>query len=364
MKKSLFPFFPAVILLMSIFPAIIHSQVTFKEFDKDYITAIMYRVNQYQIENAGRSDNRNWKRGTWFTGVMAFYQATGNNDLLNQAINWAQENEWRVGNELIYPANRLTCAQTYFEIFYVKHDSSGIGKAREFMDSQLLRTEPAYLSGWDYIDALYVGAPAYAMLGKITGEKKYADFMNRIFAETEEQLYDKSESLFYRDNEARFVEKSKNGKKVLWSRGNGWAMASLPRILRYLPKSNPYYNHYADLLKEMAASLLKRQGSDGFWRSNLADPDEYPMPESSGTAFFTYAMAWGINNGVLDREVYIPIVQKAWKGLCNAINEQGKVCWGQLVARGPGKVDQEDSDEYVTGAFLLAGSEMLKIEEK
>jgi rhamnogalacturonyl hydrolase YesR len=364
MKKTFFPFFPAVLSLLFIYPALIHSQDTSKEFDKDYITAIMYRVNQHQKENAGGSENRNWKRGTWFTGIMAFYQATGDTDLLNQAINWAEENEWRIGNELIYPANRLTCAQTYFEIFYVKHDSSMIRKAGVYMDSQLLRTEPAYLSGWDYIDALYVGAPAYAMLGKITGEKKYIDFMNRIFTETKEQLYDKSESLFYRDNEARFIEKSKNGKKVLWSRGNGWAIASLPRILRHLPKSNSYYNHYAELLKEMAASLAKRQGSDGLWRSNLADQDEYPMPESSGTAFFTYAMAWGINNGLLDPGIYIPVVHKAWKGLCNVVNEQGKVCWGQLVARGPGKVAEEDSDEYVTGAFLLAGSEMLKLAEQ
>lgn len=361
MKKLLFSFYPVVLTLLFYSPVITQSQEPSVEFDKDYLTAIMQRINQYQKENSGRTENRNWKRGTWYTGVMAFYQATGDTSLLNQAISWSEKNDWNVGTEWIYPANRLTCVQTYLEIFYMKHDSSMIKKSMEYMDSQLLRTEPAYLSGWDYVDALYVGAPAYAMLAKITGEDKYLDYMNRIFREVQEQLYDESESLFYRDNEARSIEKSKYGKKVLWSRGNGWAIASLPRILNNLPKSDPHYSQYAGLLKEMAASLIKRQGSDGLWRSNLADADEYPMPESSGTAFFIYAMAWGINNGVLDREVYNPVVHKGWKGLCKVVDDHGKVCWGQLVARGPGKVAEEDSDEYVTGAFLLAGSEMLKL---
>ena len=85
------------------------------------------------------------------------------------------------------------------------------------------------------------------------------------------------------------------------------------------------------------------------------------MPESSGTAFFTYAIAWGINNGILDPVIYKPVVQKAWKGLCSVVDEYGKVCWGQTVSRDPGKVKKEDSEEYVSGAFLLAGSEMLKL---
>ncbi|MCD4732355.1 MAG: glycoside hydrolase family 88 protein, partial [Bacteroidales bacterium] len=167
--------------------------------------------------------------------------------------------------------------------------------------------------------------------------------------------------LFYRDSKARFNEKSKNGKKILWSRGNGWVMAALPRMMMYLPEKNLYYKKYQDLLISMAAALKKRQGEDGFWRVNLDDPDEFPMPESSGTAFFTYAIAWGINNGILNPAIYTPVIQKAWKGLCNVVDEEGKVCWGQKVGRSPVEVNEEDTGEYVSGAFLLAGSEMLKL---
>jgi len=138
-------------------------------------------------------------------------------------------------------------------------------------------------------------------------------------------------------------------------------MASIPRILNYLTEEDSYYSKYIELFKTMAISIKNSQEDDGLWRTNLADPEEYPMPESSGTAFFTYAIAWGINNGVLDPAIYKPVVEKSWKGLCSVVNEYGKVCWGQTVSRDPGKVEKEDSDEYVSGAFLLAGSEMLKL---
>lgn len=342
----------------------IHAQQNYDVTARDNILAIMHKVNNYQKSVSGINAGRNWKTGTWYTGVMAFYKATGDTSLLNQAFLWSEENDWQIGSEWIYPANRLTCVQTYFEIYRIRKDPAMIEDAIEYMNSLIERTEPAYLSGWDYVDALYVGTPAFAMLGEMTGQNKYFDYLNRVFWEVADQLYDRDEGLYYRDSEARYIEKSRNGKKVLWSRGNGWAIASLPRILEYLPKDNPDYNRYIDMLKTMAASLARCQGSDGLWRSNLADPDEFPMPESSGTSFFTYAMAWGINNDILESEKYTPVVQKSWNGLCKIVNERGKVCWGQSVARGPGKISESDSGEYVTGAFLLAGSEMLKLAKK
>jgi unsaturated rhamnogalacturonyl hydrolase len=333
-------------------------------FDKKTILDLMNRVNNYQVKKNGMTVNRNWKQATYYTGVMAFYHLTGDNQLLEQALSWAEKNDWKVGNEMFFPANRLTCTQTYLEIFVIRKDSSMIKDTREYLDAELVINEPAYIRGWYYADALYVGIPPFLMMTTATGEKKYADFGNHIFWELADQLYDKDEDLFYRDSEAQFNEKSINGKNVFWSRGNGWVIASIPRILSYLEKDNPFYQRYFELLQKMAVSLSDCQGEDGLWRTNLADYDEYPMPESSGTAFFTYAIAWGINNDILERLVFEPVVRKAWKGLCNVVDQEGKVCWGQPEARKPGKVKKEDSDEFVTGAFLLAGSEMLKLIEK
>jgi len=328
---------------------------------KKFIISIMHRVNEYRYELSRRKENHNWKQATYYTGVMAFYNATKDQKLLDQAIKWSSNHDWEVGNEIMFPANRFTCVQTYLEIFFHTKDTSQIVKAKKYMDSRLSLTEPAYLRGWYYIDALYVAPPAFIMMSKATMDNKYIDYINPVFWELADQLYDEEEGLFYRDSEARFNEKSKNGKKVLWSRGNGWVMASLPRILSYLSQNDPYYEKYQSLLQTMANSLKDLQSEDGLWRVNLNDLDEYPMPESSGTAFFTYAIAWGINNKILDPQIFVPVAIKAWKGLCSVVDEKGKVCWGQSVARGPGKVNKEDSDEYVSGAFLLAGSEILKL---
>jgi len=333
-------------------------------FDKKTILDLMYRVNNYQVDKNGMTVNRNWKQATYYTGVMAFYHLTRDNQLLEQALLWAEKNDWKVGNEMFFPANRLTCTHAYMQIFFEKHDSVMIKNAKEYLDAELMINEPAYLRGWYYADALYVGIPPFMMMSAITGENNYADYGNRVFWELANQLFDNEEGLFYRDSEARFNEQSKNGKKVLWSRGNGWVIASLPQILTYLPKDDPYYKQYTLLLQKMSASLALCQGADGLWRTNLADFEEYPDPESSGTAFFTYAICWGINNGILDREKFEPVIRKSWKGLYSIVSKDGKVCWGQPEARKPGKVKEEDSDEFITGAFLLAGSEMIRLVEK
>jgi unsaturated rhamnogalacturonyl hydrolase len=103
------------------------------------------------------------------------------------------------------------------------------------------------------------------------------------------------------------------------------------------------------------------QSADGFWRSSLLAPKAYPNPESSGTALFTFAIACGINQGLLDRATYLPTVTKAWNALVAAVNAQGRVGWVQPPASAPGPATQNDTSDYGAGAFLLAGEQILKL---
>jgi rhamnogalacturonyl hydrolase YesR len=213
--------------------------------------------------------------------------------------------------------------------------------------------------GMSYADSLY-GAPALAMLAQATGDRKYLDIMNAFFWDVTGELFDKQEGLYYRDK--RYIgQKTANGKKVLWSRGSGWVFAGIARILDYLPKHDPERGRYVELFQTMAASLVKRQGADGLWRTNLADPQDLPMPESSGTGFFCFGLAWGINHGILDRAEYLPAVKKAWAGLYRSVSPEGKVQFGQQVAAAPASVEKDSTHEYVTGTFLLAGSQVYKL---
>ncbi|MCB0804479.1 MAG: glycoside hydrolase family 88 protein [Bacteroidales bacterium] len=322
--------------------------------------ALMYRVNDYYLSGEWKNNDRNWKRGTYFIGLMAFYEASGDSVLFHQALTWAQKHGWRTGTEWTFPPNRLTCSQTYLQIYFKKPNPFYIERTQSFMDKRVENREPAGEQGWDYVDALFVGTPAWIMMSEATGNRVYSDYGCRMFFEVQHDLYNTKHHLFYRDEKAKTSQKS-NYDPEFWARGNGWAMAAIPRILQYLAEDHSQRGSFIDLFTEMASIIKDLQQEDGFWRSDLLHPTKYPNPESSSTALFTYALAWGINNDLLNEESYSQVVEKAWRALAGIVDQNGKVCYGQTESRDPGPVDKSDSDEFVSGVFLLAGSEMINL---
>jgi rhamnogalacturonyl hydrolase YesR len=184
--------------------------------------------------------------------------------------------------------------------------------------------------------------------------------MNTMWWDTTDSLFDKDENLYYRDRNY-FDQRTTNGKKVFWARGNGWVMGGTVRVLQHLPKNDPERVKYIELLQKLAASVSRVQGQDGLWRPSLLDPADVPVPETSSTGFFCYAMTWGINQGYLDRKTYLPVVQKAWRGLVSAVHSDGKLGWVQPIGAAPATFTFDNNQEYGSGALLLAGSEMLKL---
>ncbi len=324
----------------------------------------MKLANGWQFSHQDKlEDEHDWEQGTWYTGVMAAYQSTRDQAYLDQARRWGTERKWGPGIAT-EGANVLTCPQAYLEIYFADGNRSYIEPTIEWLDSKRKNTPSGakywYFTELRYVDSLYVGAPTLAMLTQATGERKYINWMNAFFWDVHRELFDGDIGLFYRDK--RFVgQRNLNGKRILWSRGNGWAFASLPRILTYLPADDSSRAGYLALLKQMSAAIVTRQQPDGFWRANLDDPEEFPTPETSGTAFFCYGLAWGIRSGVLDGDAYLPSVTKAWRALAASVGPEGKVQWGQNVGDRPEAVKKSDTREYVTGTFLLAGSEMLRL---
>ena len=136
----------------------------------------------------------------------------------------------------------------------------------------------------------------------------------------------------------------------------------MTRILEYLPERHGSYARYKALYVQMAESLAMRQQDDGFWRTNLDDSEQHKDWESSGTGFFTYGIAWGINNGILDRDRFLPVARKGWAALTLVVNEDGQVGWSQPAGGGPGIVAEADTSKFGTGIFLLAASEMYQLE--
>lgn len=368
-------------------------------YSKSYIKSIADKVNDYQYNHPWKERDDNWIRGTYYTGVMAVYQATGDERYFEQCNSWGETLEWQIPKlkpgQGASGVNLLTCGQTWLESFMSEEKKYKIEPILAHLDDPSVKnavSEPLtwyFEGGRRYVDGLFTGPPALVLLHKITGNEKYLQWMDACFWDVFGALFDIEEHLFYRDiryksgyagkvdkwalrpdsisyGEARksyVYQKTKNNKKVIWSRGNGWAFAGLARILNYLPSDYGNYEKYKAVFMKMAGELKKRQQPDGFWYPNLADPEDYGTRESSGTGFFTYGLAWGINNEILSREEYLPVVKKAWKALVSVVDSDGKVQWGQLVGSSPYKILQQDSHEYVTGMFLLAASEMYKLHE-
>lgn len=178
--------------------------------------------------------------------------------------------------------------------------------------------------------------PAFAALSTCTGDSRYADYMDVAFWDAVGHLYDAQSGLFYRDY--RYIPDGKggelreeNGEKVFWSRGNGWVLAAVPRILAHLPTDHPSRPRYLAMFSALAATVSDYQQADGFWRTSMRDPGRFPAPESSATALFCYGMAWGIQHGILDRARYLPMVERACRRCAAAF--MTTVCWGGCSCR-------------------------------
>jgi rhamnogalacturonyl hydrolase YesR len=321
---------------------------------------IMRAACDYQLEAQAKTrPNNGWIRATFYTGVLATYRVTGDEKYKNAAVKWSEAGAWSPVRRDPRHADNQACIQVYTELYQMDKDPAHIAPAKEAYDAMIA----APLEGrkqWWWCDALFMAPPALARLASVTGDTRYLTFLNNQYWDSKDFLFDKEEHLFYRDKNY-FKSRTPNGKKVFWSRGNGWVIAGLARILDYLPASDPRHADYVALYKEMAKRLAGLQGADGLWRSSLVDPEQFPMPETSGTAFYTFALAWGINQGLLDEATYLPVVKKGWAGLVSQLDKDGKLGHVQRVAGAPGLSRAEDTHEYAAGALLLAGEQVLRL---
>lgn len=365
--------FPLLILVLFIGCASTADKVQISEnnqdiFKSDFVLDIMKKVADYQLENPTQhySPSKNfpmgWVPASFYPGVMALYETSKDEKYLDACVEWGEKNNWDMGPRFAY-ADDYACGQTYIETYMHKKDPKMIEKIQVVCDSIVVQDIPGRVDWW-WADALFMGAPVLSRLFTATGDDRYYEIMDKKFWDTTHFLFSKEDGLFYRD-ERYFYRRTGSGEKVFWSRGNGWIMAATVRIIPDLPtdtgdrrRKKDWYIH---LHKTMAMSIAKLQSEDGYWRSSLYDPEEFPDPETSGTNFYCFALAWGINNGHLDRATYLPVVQKAWNAMVNSVHPNGKIGWVQRIGRDPEKVTYDDTHAYGAGGFLLAGSEVIKL---
>lgn len=324
--------------------------------DRAETLALMRKVADYYLASFGNTTINDWIRATFYTGLMATYRATEDVKYRNASTSWAEANQWKLHTGDARFADNYCCTQTYAELYLdaAPGDAKMLTPFNAVLDDMVANPKTGRVEWW-WCDSLFMGPPALARFAKATGKTQYLDLMHTMYWDTTNFLYNKPVGLFWRDKD--YVNTD-----TYWSRGNGWVFAGLPRIMEYLPAADAQKPKYETLFKEMAVALVKAQQADGFWRSDLLKPTRFANPESSGTAFFTYGMAWGIHHGLLDRATYLPVALKGWNALTKtALNAQGKLGWVQVVASAPGAANEADTRDYAAGALLLAAAELLEL---
>jgi unsaturated rhamnogalacturonyl hydrolase len=317
------------------------------------------KVADWQLKQAEDRFSTDWTYAALYDGLLAATRSTGDKRYQDAVLRFAERNGWQLGPRFGH-ADDEAVAQSYLELYFEDGKPERVAAMRAEADKLLARPDDPKKDLWWWCDALFMAPPALARLYKATGDRRYLDYMDREWALTTEHLYDHEAHLYSRD--AGYLERrEKNGAKLFWSRGNGWVLAGLARVIPYLPEGDPMRARYEAQFKEMARTVAAIQGPDGLWRSGLLDAGSYPNPEVSGSAFFTFALAWGINAGLLDRATYEPVVARAWKGLIGHVYADGRLGSIQKIGAAPGDVSPGGSYVYGVGAFLLAGEQVEKI---
>jgi unsaturated rhamnogalacturonyl hydrolase len=326
------------------------------------IRKAMRRVANWQLRTGEDRFSTDWTFAALYDGLLAASRTTGDSRYHDAVLKFAQRTNWQLGPRFAH-ADDEAIAQSYLELA-IEHPAPERMAAMKAEGDKLLERpdDPAHDLWW-WCDALFMAPPALSRLAKATGDTRYLDYLDREWWLTSAHLYDPAAHLYFRDS-SYLNQHEKNGAKLFWSRGNGWVLAGLARVVPYMPANYPSRNRYIEQFREMAQAVAAIQGDDGLWRSGLLDAGAYEHPEVSGSAFFTFALAWGINEGLLDRKTYEPVVAKAWKGLLSHIYADGRLGSIQKVGAAPGSLSPGGSYVYGVGAFLLAGSEVDKVAQR
>lgn len=339
----------------------------------DSLMSVMKRVADWQIADYPRHLHKwthtpvMWTNGVMYFGMAEWASLWKDDSYFEWLKKIAAKERWHPAKGM-YFADDICVSQLYCQLYEKYKDPVMLQPTEARLEwvmnhpskAELTYESPHSHDRWCWCDALFMAPTVYARMGKITGDIRYWNFMEKEFWETVELLYDRKENLFYRDT--RYLSmREKNGAPVFWGRGNGWVAGALAVIIDQLPENYPTRLKYITLYQQLMKRVAGLQDDEGYWHASMLDTETYRMPETSSTAFFVYGLAWGIRRGYLPEKKYFPIMEKGWSALVRAVHPDGKLGWVQAIGSDPQRVSADMTEVYGTGAFLLAGTEIYRM---
>lgn len=328
------------------------------------ILAVARRVNDHWIGAHDDPGDNEWARATYVMGDLALHRATGDPRYLAYARRWAAQHDYGLHHGTgTRHADDHAAGQVYYDLHDLDPDPAMLAAVNESV-ARMVASDRA--DDWWWVDALHMAMPVFTRVARHTGDDACLRKMWALYTDTKKtrRLYDYPNELWYRDGDARAAS-SPSGGPVFWSRGNGWAMAAHAKVLALRPGIDRRWPEYRWNLEGLARSAARTQRPDGFWNVDLADPAHFGGPETSGTAFFTYGLAYGVRAGILDRATYLPVAARAWHGMVTtAVRPDGFLGHVQGVGYAPGSsqpVTAASTADFGVGAFLLAATELAEL---
>ena len=368
-------FIPCVLLVLILNNSTAQTLPSRTEVMSDMIRSNQYFMNKWPDPGADIVHERArpshiWTRATYYEGLMALYALYPDTSYYQYAVDWGESHNWTLyGGNRTRHADNHCAGQTWIELYKLNPEPQRIQSVKQSIDYMVSSSQS---DDWWWIDALQMAMPVFAELGVMYNDTSYFEKMHDLYSyakniQGDSGLYNKVDSLWWRDKDFDPPTVAPNGEDVYWSRGNGWVLAALARVLNILPDSTTHRAEYEQTFVEMCYALKKLQRTDGFWNASLHDSTHFGGPESSGTAFFVYGMTWGINQGLLDKTTFLPVVTKGWAALSSAVHSNGFLGYVQGTGKEPADgqpvaYDHEPNfEDYGLGAFLLAASEVYQL---
>lgn len=311
-----------------------------------------------------------WTRAVYYEGLMALYNIDKKKAYYDYAVEWGEKHNWNLRSGIATRnGDNQACGQTYIDLYLLDKKEERIKNIKASVDSMMATDK---IDDWWWIDAFQMAMPVFAQLGSVYKDTSYFNRMYNMYAYTKYKqggngLYNPTDGLWWRDKDFLPPYKEPNGKNCYWSRGNGWVVAALVRVMNWLPKTDAHYNEYLQDYKAIMNAIVPLQRNDGSWNVSLMDSTHFGGKELTGTALFTYGMAWGINHGILDRKKFLPVTIKAWNALTSCVHGNGFLGYVQGTGKEPkdsqpvGYDHVPDFEDFGLGCFLLAASEVYKL---
>lgn len=232
-------------------------------------------------------------------------------------------------------------------------------KEHRLADGTLARNRPQPNTLW--LDDLFMGVPALAQMGKLTGDATYYDEAVKQVLQFSQRMFNRQKGLYMHG----WVEGMSDHPEFHWARANGWAIMTKVELLDVLPANHPGRAAVLDLLRAHVRGLAACQSGSGSWHQLLDRYDSYL--ETSATAIYVFSIARAINRGWIDGLAYAPMTLLGWNAVSTKVTDKGQVegtCVGTGMGFDPAFYYHRPINLYAAhsyGPVLLAGAEVINL---